>query len=72
MVVSEPQQCLGDLAHGALGVLHEAGFLHCDVRPENICFAEDFAVKFIDVDQAIHSTIMSDNQHYIVAAACMT
>lgn len=32
--------------------MHENGFAHNDIRLPNICFDEDFKVKFIDLDRA--------------------
>jgi hypothetical protein len=64
MGVPEAKQCLGDLVeqiHGALEVLHRAGFLHLDVRLENICFTEDLTVKFIDVDRSVERDAISDD-----------
>ena len=54
LTIVEARKCLQDLvsqACGALTVLHQCGFYHCDVRLENICFDSNFAVKFIDMDR---------------------
>lgn len=38
-------------AHG-LHAMHEAGFVHADMKPNNICISEDRSVKVIDLGQA--------------------
>lgn len=36
----------------ALGSLHQLGFIHCDLKPNNILLAADGSVKIIDLGQA--------------------
>ena len=35
-----------------LHAMHEAGFVHADMKPNNICITEDHSVKVIDLGQA--------------------
>lgn len=70
--VEEARLCLGDLVskiHAALTCLHHMNFCHLDVRLENICFEEDYSVKFIDMDRArdiymIYSDCLYDSCMY--------
>ena len=48
--------------------MHENGFAHNDIRLPNICFDEDFKVKFIDLDRA---TMLSSRYTYEAGMGCM-
>ena len=37
--------------HEILEELHEAGFAHCDLRPDNICIDEEYHLTLIDMDR---------------------
>jgi len=41
------------VAHGLQG-MHEAGFIHCDIKPNNIIIGEDGSVRIIDLGQSCH------------------
>ena len=71
----EPQEvydCLKEFTeqmHTILQELHEAGFAHCDLRPENICIDVLYHLILIDMDRVTTVTCGLPVQGF--AATCM-
>lgn len=71
LTVEEAKLCLQGLVKAvglAMCEMHENGFAHNDIRLPNICFDEDFKVKFIDVDRA---TTLKQRYTYEAKMGCM-
>ena len=49
--VSDAVNCFIQVSQ-ALGALHQAGYVHCDLKPNNIMMGTDGRVKIIDLGQA--------------------
>lgn len=57
MVPDEAKDCIGDFVSklcAALTTLHDTGYLHIDVRLENICFDENCTPVLVDLDRCTH------------------
>lgn len=51
--------CFIQVAHG-LGALHALGYVHCDLKPNNILVGPDGQVKIIDFGQACRSGMVKE------------
>lgn len=54
-----PEPALKDDLFGALRNLHSLKIVHCDIKPDNICFSEEYG-KYVFIDLGLHLAISEE------------